>query len=78
MIETKINFRVDERTNRFSKNGKEWVLYAKLRDHESWVLKTWDKKPTPDMIKDIQEIILRSFEFYHKHLTIPSFKMKII
>ena len=44
MIETKINFRVDERTNRFSKNGKEWVLYAKLRDYESWVLKTWDKK----------------------------------
>ena len=29
------------------------------------------------MIKDIQEIILRSFEFYHKHLTIPSFNMNV-
>lgn len=76
MISTQVHFWVDERTNSFYKSGKEWALHVQLVGYEPWVITTWDSKPSTVTIATTKTIVMRSFEFYHRHLRIPTFKME--
>ena len=60
------------------KYGKEWALNTQLVGHEAWTLKTWESKPAEKTIADTKETIMRSFEFYHRHLQIPHFEMGVV
>jgi hypothetical protein len=78
MIETTVAFSVIERPNTFKKAGKEWALNVKIGDHNHWTLKTWDTNPRESAVEDTKEVILRAFEFYHRHLSIPRFKITVV
>ena len=78
MISKQIHFRLYERPNVHRKYGKEWALNAQLVGHEAWTLKTWESKPAEKTIADTKETIMRSFEFYHRHLQIPHFEMDVV
>ena len=75
MIPDQIVFRVEQRDNTFRETGTEWVLKAQMVGHQPWVLKTWEKPPSDAIIKEHKTIIMRSFEFYHRHLKIPPFDL---
>jgi len=77
MICKHVKFWVTERINTFKPSGTEWALYAvfadKVQYRDSWTIKTWDKRPSEETIQEAVEIIIRSFEFYHRSVRIPSF-----
>jgi hypothetical protein len=55
----KVTFRLYERANTHRKSGKDWALSIQIYDGESWVMKTWEKKPVQKTIDDTKEIIMR-------------------
>jgi len=71
----KVTFRLYERANTHRKSGKDWALSIQIYDGESWVMKTWEKKPVQKTIDDTKEIIMRSFEVYHRHIQLPQFDL---
>ena len=73
MIPEQITFWVEKRKS-FGKD--EWALHAQFADHPHWTLKTWPKEPTKKQKDQAIKLIMRSFEFYHRHLHIPSFRLK--
>lgn len=77
MIPNEVIFRVENRRKTFVKNGNEWALFVRFVDCSSWCLHTWKNKPTEKEVDCIKKIILRSFEFYHRHLHIPLFNLKV-
>jgi len=77
MTPTKVHFSLKERVNVFTKNRKEWVLIVAL-DRDLWVIFKWEKKPTEEVVKQTEKIVMRSFEVYHRHLQIPPFQMEEI
>lgn len=78
MISKQVLFRVYERPDTFRKSGKEWALSAQLVGHKPWTIKAWEMKPSEALVADTKEIVMRSFEFYHKHLHIPRFEMSVV
>lgn len=78
MIPTHVSFRLYDRRNSFKKSGREWALSAQFKDYQSWVIKIWgNKKPSDEEVEDVKKVVMRSFEFYHRHLQIPDFNMTI-
>lgn len=73
MIDNEISFWLDRPT---TLGNKQWILFARIGSRPSWVLKLWENKPTDKEVEDCKTLILRSFEFYHKHLEIPRFEMR--
>lgn len=78
MAQRKIKFDVVERRNVYVKGGKEFAFRAKLNGHTYWTLTTWAKRPTTEAIKQAEELVLRSFLFYHEHTAIPPFDIEQI
>jgi hypothetical protein len=78
MTPRKIRFNVMERPNGYAKGGKEFAFIAKLDSHPSWTLTTWNKRPTTDVIKQAEELVLRAFLFYHEHTDTPPFDIEQI
>ena len=76
MIPNQVHFRLIERPDKFLRTGKEWALMVQFVGHSPWTLKTWEKRPNDKNVEDAKGIILRSFEMYHKHLTIPKFDVE--
>lgn len=76
MISKQVHFRLYERPNIHRKSGKEWALSAQFVGHQSWTIKCWEKEPSATTINDVKETAMRCFEFYHRHLQIPSFCME--
>lgn len=73
MIGHRVIFECEERHNNYSKSGTEWALYVRFPNDDRWVVKTWKRRPSNVDIDEIKDIVLRSFEFYHKNLRIPPF-----
>ena len=78
MVSNQVQFRVYKRDNTFAKTGKEWALSVNFVDSAPWVIKTWEKQPAQSTIVDIIDVIMKSFEIYHKHLSIPPFTLSIV
>lgn len=78
MTPQKTIFTVIERRNVHEKLGKEWALNVLLDEGFGWTLCTWDKEPALEQEHNAIELAKRCFEFYHRHLTIPSFDMEFI
>jgi hypothetical protein len=83
MINPNIRFYLEERPNVFRKSGIEYALNIQLGDSDGsfldlWTMKTWESKPSEKTINDTKELIMRSFEFYHRHLHIPQFNINEI
>lgn len=77
MTPRKLRFILVERKNRFATGGKEFALVARLDHHSPWTLTTWEKRPTPKMRKQAQEIVIRAFEFYHGHHQAPEYNIQV-
>lgn len=75
MISNKVYFRLYERSNSFRKSGKEFVLSVQFVDHEPWVIKDWEQMPSQKTVDETKQLAMRCFEFYHRHLQIPSFNV---
>lgn len=71
-----VQFFIEERTNVYSKKGREWALNCKIGDCDIWTLKTYNSKPRVKTVEKDTTLILRSFEFYHRHLEIPMFELE--
>lgn len=69
---------VEKRKNTFAPKGVEWALTAQFIEGERWTLRTWTREPTPEQIGKAKDLVLRSMEVYHRHLSIPKFNLKII
>ena len=78
MFSNQVHFRLYERPNSFRESGKDWVLSAQFVGHSSWVIRSWENKPSDEAIEDVKTIAMRCFEFYHRHLHIPSFDMNVV
>lgn len=78
MIANKIRFIVYKRINVHCKNNDEWALDAQFEHRHRWTIKTWEKEPGEKEIDETKEIIIRAFEFYHKHLEIPRFNLTVL
>jgi hypothetical protein len=75
VIPSTITFDVEKRVHSFAPRG-EWALYGRFPGETRWVFCTWNKEPTNTEVLAAKELILRSFEFYHIHLDIPTFAVK--
>jgi hypothetical protein len=75
MTSKQVVFRVENRRNRFAKNGEEWALNAQFVGQPHWTITTWESKPATADVDAIVAVIMRSFEFYHKNLVIPRFEL---
>jgi len=73
MISNQVRFQFYERPNAFRKSGKEWALSVQFVNNDPWVIKDWEKEPTPEIVEDVKKVAMRCFEFYHNHLQIPRF-----
>lgn len=62
-----------EKVNHPSK--KVWILRCKIGDCNTCGLKSYNHKPDEDTLKNDAALILKSFQFYHMHLEIPSFNI---
>jgi hypothetical protein len=78
MAQRKIKFDVVERPNGYAKGRKEFAFIAKLDGNPSWTLTTWNKRPTTEVIKQAEELVLRAFLFYHEHTETPPFDIEQI
>ena len=74
MISNEISFTVEKR---YVGRSAEWALFARFKDCDRWCLYTWDKEPSEKSIKDVKDLVLRSFEVYHRHLEIPPFNLEV-
>lgn len=74
LIMNKPHFYIEKRINVFAKNGHEWVLNVQL-NQEIWTLTSWNKKPSTEDVQMAVNLVMRSFEVYHKQLVhfIPAF-----
>jgi hypothetical protein len=70
-----ITFEIKKRVNSYAPNG-EWVLQGKYEEESPWIFYTWKKEPSGKEILRIQNIIERSFSFYHLVLTESLRKIK--
>jgi hypothetical protein len=75
VIPTNITFDVEKRVHSYASKG-EWALCGNFPGESRWVFCVWDKEPTHKEVLFTKELILRSFEFYHRHLDIPTFTVK--
>jgi len=57
---------------------EEWVLKCKMGDCSFWCFKVYEDYPSEGTIKRDIQLIMKSFEFYHKHLEIPEFSLQPI
>lgn len=78
MFSNQVHFRLYERTNAFRKAGKDWALSAQFVGDQLWVIRSWENKPSDNTVEDTKAIAMRCFEFYHRHLKIPSFNMDVV
>lgn len=74
MFPNEVKFTVEKR---IACRSPEWCLFIQFKYHDRWVLKTWQKKPTDEAVKEAQSLVLRSFEIYHRHIKIPSFNLRV-
>lgn len=71
-----VKFELIERIDTFRKGGKEWALTCLIEPDHRWTLCAWGTKPTQVTVAFAKELVLRSFEFYHKHLRLIPFNVK--
>lgn len=59
-------YSIEERSNRFAKNGKEWALRINFGEdsNDSWVAYSWEKEPTSKEISEILKIGDRFIEVF--------------
>ena len=77
MTARKLRFTLVERKNMFAPRGREFALVTGLDHHTPWTLTTWEKRPTLKVLKQAQEIVIRSFEFYHGHSQAPEYNIQV-
>lgn len=78
MIPNQIIYRIKERHNVHVKGDTEWALMLQFTGYPSWTLQTWSSKPTQKTVEETLQTMIRSFEFYHRHLSIPRFELEMI
>lgn len=74
MFPNEVKFTVEKR---IAGRSSEWCLFIEFKYRDRWVLQTWTKEPTPVVVKEAQKLVLRSFEVYHRRITIPSFNLRV-
>ena len=77
MFPKNVQFFLRERPNSFLKSRKDWALSVKIDDKDPWVVEAWAKKPNEHVIENVINLVVRSFEIYHKHIQIPQFKIDV-
>lgn len=79
MISKQIKFSLDKRRNVFCEDHIKWALTACFDGLHSnpWTITSWEgeNEPSNTEVEKTKDIIMRSFEFYHNHLRIPSFDL---
>lgn len=70
-----IEFNVYMRVHSYSPKG-EWVMSISLDSTAPWVVFTWAKKPSDKAIQEIEVLVMRSMELYHRHVSVPYFDLK--
>lgn len=74
MTPKKATFFVNERQVR---GETEWAGMVQLDGAPAWCIFEWGRKPSEQEIQDFITIATRSFEVYHKHLTIPRYDLQV-
>ena len=78
MIGKQIGFTLLERKNRYRESGKEYAFNVSFVGQGWWTFTTWEKKPSDVIVEEMKDVVLRSFEFYHRHLAMPDYDIKVV
>lgn len=70
MFPTSIEFKC------FKKGGdRTWALRVRLDKGDWWVIKRWKNEPAVKTVEELEDLVLRSMQIYHKSIKIPSFNL---
>lgn len=73
MSRTPVQFRIEERVNVHTKQKNEYAFDVRIDEKTWWTVMTFNEKPSIEQEDDLKNIVMRSFEIYHRNLTIPQF-----
>ena len=65
-IEVSIQFKVEDRINVHTKNGKEWALNMRVDENGWWTLHTWNNKPTQEAVDIAVDLSLRVIDVWDR------------